>query len=76
MKHCSNCIYEYTCDWKRAGDKDYCKHYVHEDNEIEPLFCIDWTCPYYKEGKKCEAAAGCPGYARPLEGILIGEADV
>lgn len=33
-KSCENCIYEYTCNWSPAKDKDYCNDWT-ETPEIK-----------------------------------------
>lgn len=30
-RNCSNCLYEYTCSWKPAGDKDCCEEWKTEE---------------------------------------------
>ena len=32
-KSCSNCLYEYFCDWTPAGEKECCEYWKSEDDK-------------------------------------------
>lgn len=32
-KTCENCVYEYTCDWTPAAEKEYCENWKNESGE-------------------------------------------
>lgn len=31
QESCTNCLYEYTCDWEWAGDRGCCENWRNED---------------------------------------------
>ncbi len=33
VKECSNCLFEYTCNWKPAGENDACADWKPEGEE-------------------------------------------
>lgn len=37
MERCDNCLYEYACDWSKAGDDLRCEEWKPEDVRMERL---------------------------------------
>lgn len=35
MERCDNCLYEYACDWSKAGDDLRCEEWKSEDMRME-----------------------------------------
>ena len=36
-KRCDNCLYEYACDWRKAGEELRCEDWKPEDNKM--IYC-------------------------------------
>ena len=37
-ERCDNCLYEYACDWNKAGDELRCEDWKPEDERICPVW--------------------------------------
>ena len=35
MERCDNCLYEYACDWRKAGEELKCEDWKTEDVRME-----------------------------------------
>lgn len=35
MERCDNCLYEYACDWSKAGEKLKCDDWKPEEGRME-----------------------------------------
>lgn len=35
MERCDNCLYEYACDWRKAGEELKCEDWKPEEERLE-----------------------------------------
>lgn len=60
-ERCDNCLYEYACDWNKAGDALKCEDWKPEDNKMKYCPACGRKIKVVKEKKlRLEDVTRCP----------------